>query len=107
MTHDTSHLFIDEDLIMNENEAFIKSYMQGKLPAYADYSIVEEPYGYRDEHTKNRYTVTIYIDLEKVKSTPFVPKKRRVNCDRLFNDMRALCKKRMPKLFVMFTIKRF
>jgi len=92
---------------VNQNEAYIKSFMQGRLPSYADFSIVEEPYGYKDENTKARYTVTVYIDLDKVKSTPFVPKKQRVNCDRLFNDMRTLCKKRMPKLFVAFTIKRF
>lgn len=92
---------------MNENEAFIKSFMQGKLPAYADYSIVEEVYGYRDENTRMRYTVTIYIDLERMGKAARVPKSARINCDRLFNDMRILCKKNIPKLLVAFTIKRF
>lgn len=90
---------------MSINE-FIDQYMQGKIPTYAEYKIHKEPYGYRDENTKERYTVTVYIDLDKVKETPFVPKKERVNCERLFNDMRILCKKHMPKLFVAFTIKR-
>ena len=92
---------------MDENEAFIKSFMQGKLPSYADYSIVEEKYGYRDENTRLRYTVTIYIDLEKMRQVPRVAKSNRLNCDRLFNDMRILCKKNIPKLLVAFTIKRF
>lgn len=87
-------------------DKLISEFMRGKLPSYAEYLITEDIYGYRDEHTRLRYTVTIYIDINKMKKSPRVHKSNKINCDRLFNDMRILCKKNIPKLIVAFTIKR-